>query len=109
MLRAARPGRDRSTSRCSPWCRSVPPPTAASCSDRRTGRIVQGITNDLAGNPLPEHLDLDRAADLGAIRRHVRVRDRTLDAEAIAAARDPAHDFAVDPDGLRTLCNRARI
>src|SRR5204863_2060322 len=86
-----------------------PPATAASRSDRRTGRIVQGITNDLAGHPLPEHLDLDGAAHFGAIRRHVRVRDRTLDAEAVAAARHPAHDLAIDLHGLRALCDRARV
>ena len=50
-----------------------------------------------------------RAARIGAIGGHVRVRDRPADPEGVAPARHPPHDLAVDPHRLGSERDRARV
>src|SRR5690242_16674370 len=64
--------------------------------DALAGGVEQRLGRDLAGDPIAEDVDLHRTARLGVARRHVGVRNRTLDGEAVAAARNSPGDVAVD-------------
>src|SRR5258707_1202607 len=56
-----------------------------------------------------EALHLDRLPHVAALTRQVCVRDRTLDAVAVAAARHASRELAVDAHRLGTERNRARV
>ena len=74
-----------------------------------SGGIEQRLRRDLAGDPLAEDLHLDRLADVAALSRQVRVRDRAADGVAVAAARHAADQLAVDAHRLGAERDRARI
>src|SRR4051794_11915575 len=71
----------------------------ASRADPLPLRVEQRLLGHQAGDPAAEDVDLDRGARLD-VGRQVRVRDRALDGEAVAAGRDPAHQLAADADRL---------
>ena len=71
-------------------------------------RIPERLLGDLPG-PLAEDLGLDGAPGLGSLGGQVGVGDRGSDCVAVAAARHPADDIAVHPDGLGAERNRTSI
>src|SRR6476619_7837873 len=91
----------RQTTRPRTWSRPSRP-------DPRPVRVVQGLARNLEADPLAEYLDLAARPDR-RIRGQVRVCERALDGEPIAARRDPPDDVAADPYRLVTETDRRRI
>ena len=104
-----------------PTIRSECAPPAALPSARRTEGdersgpdpgavgVVDGIAHHGGSDPLAEHLDLHPTSEVGPVGRQVREGDRRSHPVALAAARDPADDLAVDPHRLRSERHRQRI
>src|SRR2546423_12168139 len=68
--------------------------------DPRVVRVVERLAGDLEPDPVAEDLDLATGPDRGIVAGQVRIRDRALDGEAVAAGRDAPHDASLDADRL---------
>src|SRR6186997_3268775 len=93
---AARP---RPPNAARPTTRSRRPARRSSRADPRVLRVIEWLTGELETHPAAEHLDLAARADPG-VGRQIGIGDRALDGEALATARHPTDDVAVDPHRL---------
>src|SRR5439155_21634241 len=75
----------------------------------RARGIEERLAGDGARDPVAEDVDLDLPPLDGIAGREIRVRDRLPDRVAVAAARDAAHDSAVDPHRLGAERDRTRV